>query len=144
MNNLVKLIKESTGLSISKFCDQELETKYVSFNLRMAQARLYPSEIFYIVYRTKKPIQELFGQSWQELLINTQGGAIAEKVREIIKTMTEEEKNQISELMGIAPTNQLPAKKKEVEEEPAPEPEQKKEEEKSNENPLDKLFIPTY
>jgi hypothetical protein len=99
MNNVAKAIKK-TGLSVREFCEKELNVKYKAFVARVNQNRLYPAEIFYIVWRTKTSVQEMFGMSFNELMITTQGGEIVDKVRDILKNMSEPEMSQMLELMG--------------------------------------------
>jgi hypothetical protein len=145
MNNLVKIIKEETGLSIGDFCEKELKSKYTAFSFRMKNAKLYPAEVFYIVYRTRKPIEELFGASWKELLISSQGGEIAEIVRELIRGMNEVEKQEVLNLMGWAqPQLSVPAPEEKKEEQAPEENSDQPKEENPKKDPFENLFIKTY
>lgn len=116
MNSIQKAIKETTGLKISEFCEKEMDTQYKAFFARMRNGKLYPAEIFYIVYKTKKSVQELFGKNWHELLISGQGGTVADKVRGLIETMDEKEKEEMSALLGFGAYIEKAKEREEVKE----------------------------
>lgn len=104
MNKLARSIKKATGLKISEFCQQELHVDYKAFIARLKKNRLYPAEIFYIVWRTKLSIRELFDKDWHELLIIDQGGGqVVDKMKEILGSMGEQERHQLASLCGIPP-----------------------------------------
>jgi hypothetical protein len=132
MNNFVKIIKEKTGLSITEFCENELSSGYPAFAHRVKKGRLTPAEIFYIVYRTKTSVNELFGSDLPELLVNGSEGGFPEKVKNIIKTLSENEQRSFASLIGLNPTG---IKKKDQPELPfLP----------GEESALDRLFRNTY
>lgn len=146
MNPLAKVIKEETGKSIASFCETELQTQYKAFFARVRNERLYPAEIFYIVHRTKKPIQEIFGKPWHELLISGQGGELVEKVRGIIDGMTAQEEEEMSVLLGFdryrakaAEREAIPPATDDIRKYPPVE-----DAKPSEDNLIEKLFINTY
>lgn len=122
MNNVSKIIKQQTGSGIREFCDKELKTQYKAFVERVKQYKLYPAEIIYIVYRTKKPVQEVFGKTWQELFILSQGGGeIVNKVKKLLEEMNEKEKAEMNALLGFGSPKIIEARKKALKKKELPE-----------------------
>lgn len=117
MNIITKAIKASTGLPISEFCEKELKVDYKAFSWRLKNMRLYPDEIFYLVYRTKKSVKELFGKTWAEMILDNSGGPMVTTVQDIIGKMSKEELLDITNLLGYgrgdapAPQEKLPEMK---------------------------------
>lgn len=99
--SLVKHIKQATGLSMGQFCERELNTDYKAFHYRLKNSRLHADEIFYMVWRTKKTVQELFGKGWHELILDNSNGPIVDKVKDIIAVMSPEEAQELDRLMGL-------------------------------------------
>ncbi len=144
MNKLAKLIKAKTGLKFKDFCEKELATEYKTFAARVNNGKLYPSEIFFLVYRTRLSIRELFDKDWQELLIFSQGGGeMTERVRNILSTMTKDEESEIGRLMGM-PWGDPEKIKEEREAKPLTEEQQDIRKYPLTEEDLKKIFIQTY
>lgn len=160
MNNLAKTIKQVTGLSIGDFCAKELNTDYKAFNWRVKNNRLYPDEIFYMIWRTRKSVQELFGKSWHELVIDNSAGPVVKEVKDIIGKMTDQESKELEHLLGlenyqmraeerVSPTppaerKPLEAPKEPVTQAPDPEPPPEEPHDALAVNPLSKFFKNTY
>ena len=153
MNNVSKIIKQQTGSGIREFCDNELKTQYKAFVERVKQYKLYPAEIIYIVYRTKKPVQEVFGKTWQELFILSQGGGeIVSKVKKLLEDMSEKEKAEMNALLGFGTPKIIEARKKVLKKKDLPSEEEirkhplTEEESVKPEKPksLDDFFVDTY
>lgn len=137
MKSLGTIIRTTTGLKVKEFCEKELNTPYKSFMARVKQGHLYPSEVFYLVWRTKHSITALFDKSFHELFILGPGGEITDRVNEIINNMSEEERQQLAPLMGIEGQPERPIQIS------PPDPENTTEE-GFNDNSLRRLFINTY
>lgn len=116
MQNFVKVIKEKTGLSIGEFCEKELHSRYTSFSVRVKKGRLTPAEIFYIAYRTNTSVHDLFGAEIHELLVNGEEGDFAEKVRGIIRDLSDSEQRAFANLIGLQASGAI--KKKDEPESP--------------------------
>lgn len=103
VHSFVKYIKQATGLSMGEFCEKELKTDYKAFNWRLKNNRLYPDEIVYMLWRTKRTVQELFGKDWHELIIDNSNGPVVNEVKEIMGKMTKAETRELERLMGLEP-----------------------------------------
>lgn len=101
MHGLVKYIKSATGLSMGEFCEKELHTDYKAFNWRLKKSRLYPDEILYMIWRTRKTVQELFGKDWNELIIDNSSGPVVTEVKDIMKKMSKAEHRELERLIGV-------------------------------------------
>lgn len=101
MHPLIKTIKQTTGTTIYEFCEKELKTEYKAFIARLNKGKLYPSEIFYIVHRTKKSLTEIFGKDWKELVIVNQGGDNIAGVQKIIDNLTPKQEREMIVLLGF-------------------------------------------
>lgn len=101
VHNLVKYIKAATGMSMGEFCEKELKSDYKAFNWRQKNNSLYPDEIVYMLWRTKRTVQELFGKDWHELIIDNSSGPVVNEVKEIMGKMTKAEHRELERLMGL-------------------------------------------
>lgn len=110
MQNFVKVIKEKTGLSIVEFCEKELNSRYASFAVRVKKGRLTPAEIFYIAYRTNTSVHELFGAEIHDLLINGEEGDFAEKVKSILRDLSDSEQRSFAKLIGLQASGEIKKK----------------------------------
>lgn len=103
VHNLVKYIKAASGLSMGEFCEKELKTDYKAFNWRLKKSRLYPDEIIYMLWRTKRTVQELFGKDWHELIIDNSSGPVVAEVKQIMGNMSKAETRELERLIGLEP-----------------------------------------
>lgn len=101
VHSLVKYIKEATGLSMGEFCEKELKSDYKAFNWRLKNNSLYPDEIVYMLWRTKRTVQELFGKDWHQLILDNSSGPVVAEVKEIMEKMTKAETRELERLMGV-------------------------------------------
>lgn len=101
MKNVTRAIRAATNKSIREFCETELNTQYMAFIGRLRRGRPHPAEIFYISWRTKRNVTELFGQGMESVLTTSQLGGVVDKVREIILKMSEAEKAEMAILLGF-------------------------------------------
>lgn len=101
MVSLVKHIKDATGLSMGEFCQKELHTDYKAWNWRLKKSRLYPDEILYIIWRTRKTVKELFGKDWHEMTIDNSNGPVVSEVKDIMSKMSKAEHRELERLMGL-------------------------------------------
>lgn len=150
MNSIAKVIKKTTGLKIGEFCEQELFTEYKAFLKRVNESRLHPAEIFYIVYRTKKSIMELFGKQWNEIFIPAKNDELTKKVQDIFTKMPKSEKKEMESLLGFNDVRinrtQAPASNKIENITPTVRTPEKKSEEKSQkgEDSIGNFFVNIY
>lgn len=109
----IDIIKASLQMSMQKFCEKELNTSYQSFHYRLKNHRLYPSEVVYIVHRTGRSIEEVFGKSWEDILISSPGQGIDGKVKSILKKMEPEQLDVLKQNLGFSGVKKiLPLNKK--------------------------------
>lgn len=140
MKSFARLVKAVTGMSIREFCEKELSVEYASFMWRLKKGRLYPGEVFYIVYKLKTPVKEVFGKSWQELIFTNHSGPLVDKVEKIINKMSADELNEITELIGM----HTPKKKDETSSTEPTEEKPNEDPPSSEENALSKIFKKLY
>lgn len=112
MHSLVKSIKAATGLSLGEFCEKELKSDYKAFNWRMKKNRLYPDEILYMIWRTRKTVQELFGKQWHELVLDNSSGPVVKEVKDIMRKMSAAENRELERLVGLESYKAKPIEKK--------------------------------
>lgn len=101
----IDVIKNALGIPMDEFCEKELKTSYQAFHYRLKHNRLYPSEVVYIVHKTGKSINELFGKPWYDVLISSPGWNIDEKVRKIIEGMSQKNKRKLEANLGFTDIN---------------------------------------
>lgn len=109
MKDLSKIIRQRTGQSMGEFCQQSLQVEYKTFYARLKKARLYPAEIVYICHVTDMSVQDLFGADWLQMLVTSQRGSVADKLKDMIHTMTVDQKSHLLGLLGIDPSTPLQA-----------------------------------
>lgn len=68
MKLLSKKIREF-GLSMQEFCENNLKTDYRTFQHRMRTERYYPAEVIYICMLLKDRCENIFGKSFDELVL---------------------------------------------------------------------------
>lgn len=101
MKTVTRAIRAATNKSIREFCETELNTQYMAFIGRLRRGRPHPAEIFYISWRTRRNVAELFGQGMESVLTTSQLGGVVDKVRDIIMKMSEAEKAEMAILLGF-------------------------------------------
>lgn len=148
VKHFAKLIREKTGLSITEFCKNELNSEYKAFLARLRNGNLKPNEVIYIIMRTGKAPEDLFDKSLEDLFYFRGDQSVTERIKHLIDTLSKEERQAYEQLFdfNLFNTQQAQSKtkavspKKIVEEEIITEEDQAPTEEESVED----IFIETY
>lgn len=98
---VAKLIRQKTGLTLGEFCEQHLKSDYKTFQIRMRKRKYYPAEVVYICWVLGVRVQDIFGYSFQDLVMFQGKYEVPEKVRDMWVTADEEEKHRLLALVGL-------------------------------------------
>lgn len=99
--SLAKIIREKTGLSLIEFCEQHLKSDYKTFQMRMRKRRYYPAEVVYICWALGVRVQDIFGYSFQDLVMFQGKYEVPEKVRNMWAVADSDEKKRLLALVGL-------------------------------------------
>lgn len=95
MKLLTKRIKEK-GLTLHEFCKNHLKTEYRTFQYRMKTNHYYPAEVVYICMFINDSCENIFGRSFQDLVMLSGPHEIRELAIDIINLMPD----RYNELFG--------------------------------------------
>lgn len=112
MKHFAKLIREKTGLSVTKFCNNELNSEYKAFLARIRNGNLKPNEVIYIIMRTGKAPEELFNKSFKDLFYFRGDQSVTEKLQLLIDSLSKEERQAYEQLFDFNVFNIPPKRKK--------------------------------
>lgn len=98
MTPVAKAIRKATGLTMNEFCEQHLNSKVITFSVRLRNNTLYPIEYLYICLLTGCKFEDLFPASFQDSLLLKGDPTVVDKVKAMLAAEGGMEK--LSKLMG--------------------------------------------
>lgn len=107
---LSKRIREY-GLTMQDFCETHLKTDYRTFQHRMRTERYYPSEVIYICMLLGDRCENIFGKSFEDLVILQGTEHVATATNELISNdpgLYSRIINPPLQIRGSGPTTQPP------------------------------------
>lgn len=131
---LAKIIRKITGLTLIEFCEQHLKSDYKTFQMRMRKRKYYPAEVVYICWVLGVRVEDIFGYSFQDLVMFQGKYEVPDRVREMWGAADEDEKKRLLALVGLNDGSIVPKPVKVIPKIRAP---KVKADEKLIENPID-------
>lgn len=164
LSPLAKLVMQKTGLTMTEFVEQHLNSKYKTWQMRQRKKMYYPAEVVYICWILGVSCEQAFGYPYSKLVMFQGKYGIPEKLQNIWKGADLPQKNKLLGLLGLAELRDPKVKLVAAEKKKAPEPiidfllevDAPKEEEplqasgapegqgRAGNDPLKDLFIETY
>lgn len=94
-----RVISKQTGLKVDDFCRVYLGSDYRAFQARLRRNVLYPSEVMLICWKLNMTCEDIFGKSFQELVLYQGKHPVPDAVREIYDNAEEEERQRLLQLL---------------------------------------------
>jgi hypothetical protein len=85
MKPIARAIRKATGLTLREFCETQLNSKWVTFSVRLRKNRLYPNEYIFICLVTKQKFTDLFGTTFNHTLLFRGDESVTSKINGILK-----------------------------------------------------------